>query len=88
MRQTEARELIGQAPPPAPRLHPKLSEVYRATVTNLHVALNDPEARTEVAEILRGLIERITVRENGADHEVELTGNIVKLLILPRGKHS
>src|SRR5262245_58662274 len=29
-RQTELKELIEQAPPPAPRLHPKLAEVYRA----------------------------------------------------------
>ena len=41
-RQTKLKELIGQAPPPAPRLHPKLAEVYRATVAGLHAALNDP----------------------------------------------
>jgi site-specific DNA recombinase len=84
-RQDKLKELIAQTPPPAPRLHPKLSEVYRATVASLHAALNDPEARSEAAEILRGLIERITVRENGAGHEVELTGDIVKLLTLPGG---
>jgi site-specific DNA recombinase len=84
-RQTELKELIAQAPSPAPHLHPKLSEVYRATVANLHGALNDPEARTEAAEILRGLIERITVRNNGDGHVVELTGDIVKLLTLPGG---
>src|SRR5262245_19218633 len=43
------QELFAQIPPPVPRLHPRPSDVYRATVTNLHVALNDPEARTEVA---------------------------------------
>ena len=45
--------------------------------------LNEPEARTEAAEILRGLIELITVRNDGNGHVIELTGDIVKLLTLP-----
>ena len=84
-RQTQLKELIGQAPPPVPRLHPKLAEVYRATVADLHAALNDPDARTEAADILRGLIERITVRDDPHGHVIELTGDIVKLLTLPGG---
>jgi hypothetical protein len=84
-RQAELTQLIESAPPPAPRLHPKLAEVYRATVADLHAALNDPSARTEAAEILRGLIERITVRADAQGHLVELTGDIVKLLTLRGG---
>jgi site-specific DNA recombinase len=52
--QAESNKLVESAPPPAPRLHPKLAEVYRATVPDLHAALNDPDARTEAAEILVG----------------------------------
>ena len=84
-RQTQLKELIGQAPPPVPRLHPKLAEVYRGTVADLHAALNDPDARTEAADILRGLIERISVRADPHGHLIELTGDIVKLLTLPGG---
>jgi hypothetical protein len=84
-RQTQLKELIDQAPPSAPHLHPKLAEVYRAIVADLHVALSDPNARTEAAEILRGLIDRITVRNDPYGHMVELTGDIVKLLTLPGG---
>jgi hypothetical protein len=84
-RQCQLNELVAQAPPPAPRFHPKLAEVYRATVTDLHIALTEPDARTEAAEILRGLIERITVRDDPNGHAVELTGDIVKLLTLPGG---
>jgi hypothetical protein len=84
-RQTQLQELIARAPGPAPRLHPKLAEVYRATVADLHAALNDPEARAEAAEILRGLIERIKVRDDPNGHVIELTGDIVKLLTLPGG---
>src|SRR5262245_21311161 len=84
-RQARLRELIDQSSPPAPRLHPKLAEVYRAIVADLHVARNKPDARPEAAEILRGLIERITIRNDPDGHVVELTGDIVKLLTLPGG---
>ena len=60
--QAELREFVEATPPPAPRFHPKLAELYRHQVAELHIALNDPDARTEAAEILRTLVERITVR--------------------------
>ena len=46
------------------RVDPKLAELYRDRVVNLHAALtsDDPVAQTEAIEILRTLIERITVR--------------------------
>ena len=47
-RQRALRERAQNLPAPEPRLHPK--EVYRATVTELHKALDDPEARTEAAK--------------------------------------
>ncbi len=72
-------------PAPEPRLHPKLAEVYRSTVKDLHAALNDSEARVEAADILRGLVERVTVRADADGHVIELTGDIVKLVTLPGG---
>jgi DNA invertase Pin-like site-specific DNA recombinase len=84
-RQTELKELIERASPPAARLHPKLAEVYRAIVADLQAALSDPNTRVEANEILRGLIERITVRNDPHGQVVELTGDIVKLLTLPGG---
>ncbi len=82
-RQTELSRLVQSAPAPAPRFHPKLAQVYRATVADLHAALDNPEARTEAAEFLRGLVERITVRADAQGHSLEITGDIVKLLALP-----
>jgi len=38
-RQSRLKELIEQAPPAAPRLHPRLSKVYRGIVADLHVVL-------------------------------------------------
>ena len=85
-RQAGLREAIEAALPPAPRFHPRLAELYRQQVNELHLALNDPEGRTEAAAILRTLIDRISVSGDGDSHVLELTGNIVKLLALPGGR--
>ncbi len=76
---------VAQGKPIAPRLHPCLAEVYRDMVANLHAALSEPEARTEAAEILRGLVERINVWSGRDGQRIELIGDIVKLVTLPGG---
>ena len=53
---------IASAPPPAPRLHPNLAELYRRKVETLHESLTAPSIRHEALEVLRGLIESITSR--------------------------
>ncbi|MBT6986788.1 MAG: hypothetical protein HN956_20710, partial [Rhodospirillaceae bacterium] len=53
------------APEPAPIFHPNLAELYRRKVEKLHEALNAPDSRTEAAEILRGIIDRIELRPMG-----------------------
>jgi site-specific DNA recombinase len=60
-----------------------LAQLYRGKVENLKSALDDPQCRTEAAETLRGLIERVSVRptdENG--FEIDLTGEIVRMIDL------
>jgi len=61
----EARrvELLAQleaAPPPMPRLHANLAELYRQRVINLAEALNDEHTRQEAAE---GFIQERTKGE-------------------------
>jgi site-specific DNA recombinase len=82
-RQSALTASIAVTPPSPPRFHPRLADMYRHQVANLHRALSDPEARTEAAEILRGLIDRITTRGDNDGHLVVLAGDIVKLLSLP-----
>jgi hypothetical protein len=84
-RQAELQRLIATEPGPQPRLHPKLAEVYRAMVSDLHGALNHPDARQEAAEILRGLIAQVAVKPESDGYSVELTGDIIKLVTLPNG---
>ena len=72
---------LDSAPSPAPILHPNLAELYRRQVENLHEALNAPDSRTEAAEILRGIIERINVTPLGrSSFEIDLTGDIVNMI--------
>ena len=67
------------------RLHPNLAQVYRRQVERLQDALNEPEIRDEALQILRGLIERVSIgpAENGL--EVEIVGEIAKMVELGIG---
>ena len=55
-RQSELETTMAVIPPSAPRFHPRLADLYRQRVTELHEALNDPDARAEAAAILRTLV--------------------------------
>ena len=57
----------------------------RSVVVFTAWALNDPEARTEAAEILRSLIDRVSVKPDGDDYVIELVGDIIKMITLPGG---
>jgi hypothetical protein len=75
------RELKG-APVPVPRLHPKLAEIYRRKVETLHEALAEPQTRDEALGILRGLVERIEVHPIEGGFEIELIGEIARMVEL------
>ena len=79
---------IEEAPPPPPQLHPNLAELYRAKVADLHQALAEPETRTEAIEIMRELIESVTLRPIDKGFEIELVGEIAKMITLPEGSGS
>ena len=84
-RKKALEEELASAPPPAPRLHPNLAQRYRDRVERLHEQLANPAIRQEAVELLRGLIERIVITPHEKGHEIELVGDIVKLLELPCG---
>ena len=78
---------LNATPPPLPRLHPRLAEIYRDKVATLHTALADPEERDEALQILRGLIERVVVSpsKNDRSFEIELVGEIANMVALLPG---
>ena len=71
--------------PPALRLHPRLSDLYREKIANLSQALQEPGLRLEATQILRSLITEIRmVPAPGATggHEIELIGELAGILAL------
>jgi len=68
---------------PVPRLHPKLAELYQKKVSDLHVALRDLSTRSEAIELLRGLIHEVILHPIDAGFEIELVGEIAKMIALP-----
>jgi hypothetical protein len=71
--------------PPALRLHPSLSDLYRTKIRNLSSALQDPGLKMEATEALRGLVSEIRMvpdadAPNG--HHIELAGELAGILAL------
>jgi len=85
-RKAELAAVLEHAPKPAPRLHPKLAEIYRAKVANLQEELNRPELRTEAADAIRSLIEEIRLVPMNGKLEIELGGDLAGILALAAGK--
>ena len=64
------------------RLHPNLAQVYRGQVERLHEALADPALRDEALGSVRGLIERVVLHPAEEGLQVEIVGEIVKMIEL------
>jgi site-specific DNA recombinase len=84
-RRTDLLAQVEAAPPPMPRLHPNLAELYRQKVMNLAEALNDNHTRLEAAECLQELIEEIRLVSDNGKLRVELFGELAALINLANG---
>lgn len=58
---------------------------YRQKVQRLHAALAEPAIHDEAIAILSGLIERVVIHRSGTELEVELVGEIVRMVELGAG---
>ena len=75
-------ELEQGAPAPV-RLHPNMGERYRKQVTGLIEALNEPGSRTEAAELIRALVDRIVFSPEGGSPKratLDLHGDLAAIL--------
>jgi site-specific DNA recombinase len=77
---------LAALPEPEPvAIHPGLAETYARKVSDLAAALNDPEARPEATELLRGLIQKATLTPDpdaANGHLIELRGELGAILSL------
>ena len=69
---------------PAPRLHPNLAAVYREKVATLIEALGSEDG-AEARELVRGLVEHITLYPEGTSQRVEVRGELAEILALSQG---
>jgi hypothetical protein len=76
------------APPPMPRLHPNLAELYRQKVMNLAQSLNEEHTRLEAVECIRELIEEIRLLPDNGKLRVELYGELAALIKLANEHHA
>jgi hypothetical protein len=66
-RKAEFEAFLAKAVEEPVLLHPNMAQVYCAKVARLADALNDEHERTEAAEMLRGLIDRIVLTPKEKD---------------------
>ena len=78
--QLEAKLAAAEEPPSL--LHPEMARIYRARVTELARALQEPDSRSEATEALRGLVDAIvlTPDQAGKTLQIDLRGNLAAML--------
>ena len=90
IRRIDLLRQLESVPPPMPRLHPNLAELYRKKVMNLAESLNEKHTRLEASECIRQLIEEIRLVPENGRLRVELYGGLSALINLanenPRSK--
>ncbi|WP_171232748.1 recombinase family protein [Ruegeria sp. HKCCA4812] len=74
--------------PSSVRLQPNLSQLYRSKVADLAQVLSDPSIRTGALEIIRGLIERVTVEHPNEGVQIELEGALAAMIGLAQNEQS
>jgi DNA invertase Pin-like site-specific DNA recombinase len=65
---------------PPPLLHPKMSEIYRRKVAELHKLLEDPDTCDEAMAAIRSLIDRVVVTPDEEQLRVDLHGELATVL--------
>ena len=75
----EIGRLTGQ---PAVHLHPNLSRIYADKVARLADALNADDIKTEAAELIRGLIDKVVLTPVEASMRAELYGDLAGILVV------
>ena len=79
-RKLELEQMVSKAPAPVPRLHPRLADLYRRKVDDLHDALNREDTRAEASEAIRSLIDEIRLVPEKGELKVELFGELAALV--------
>jgi hypothetical protein len=85
---TAIEERLAASPITPVRLHPNLAQIYRRQVEQLQQALDDPQIRDEAVEVLRGLVEHVSIGPADNGLEIEIVGEIAKMVELSLGPNA
>ncbi|MFC3183280.1 recombinase family protein [Cypionkella sinensis] len=69
--------------PPALRLHPRMSDLYRQKIADLAAALNSPSLKLQATALLRGLVTEVRLvpeLDAPGGHQIELVGDLAGIL--------
>ena len=75
---------LASAEAPAPALHPNLADIYRARMEQLAATL-EAEDGAEARTLVRGLVERVELRETTVGFKIEVRGELANILGLAAG---
>ena len=82
-RRDELQAMLESTPDEPVLLHPQMARHYREQVAHLTAALTSEENRAEAAEIIRSLVDRITLSPNDEGKlDVDLYGDLAGILTL------
>lgn len=79
-RKAELTGMLASATEPPPLLHPNMAEMYRQRIAALHERLQSEETKAEAANILRSLVDQITLQPDGNGLAIVLRGDLAAML--------
>jgi DNA invertase Pin-like site-specific DNA recombinase len=85
-RKAELERLLTTVHEPPPLLHPNMAEVWRQRIAALHEALHDDASKAEAFEVLRSLIDRVTLVPEKGQLAIELRGDLAAMLAFSANK--
>jgi DNA invertase Pin-like site-specific DNA recombinase len=81
-RQKELERELAQSQEPPPLLHPNMAHHYRVQLDNLAAALehSDEHKRIEAGEVIRSLIDHISLTPEGHELKIDVRGDLAGIL--------
>ena len=87
-RKVELESDLEAAHAPQPTLHPNMSDIYHSKARDLANALNETDVRSEAAEALRALIDKVLLTPTEDGYDMDLHGDLAGILALASGKNA
>ena len=81
-RKADLKARLEDARVPPPLVHPRMADLYEAKIGALYETLNRQDDRAKAVEIVRSLVDSITMTPKDGGLEIHLTGDLAGILRL------